>query len=137
VFPVRYELKLDTVHKRILCFNLSKGVRAWFFSDLEQIAELVHNLQHVAVHASHAAPCILTSKLRQKAIITLNISLLTHCLLFPTMHSTSKAILPSMWGKEITNQTPWPESASELYRPSDRRLLAKLVPSRGPIFIGV
>jgi hypothetical protein len=24
-------------------------------------------------------------------------------------------------------QTPWPESASELYRPSDRRLLAKLV----------
>jgi hypothetical protein len=26
----------------------------------------------------------------------------------------------------ITN-TPWPESASELYRPSDRRLSAKLV----------
>jgi hypothetical protein len=26
-------------------------------------------------------------------------------------------------------KTPWPESASELYRPSDRRLLAKLVPS--------
>jgi hypothetical protein len=26
------------------------------------------------------------------------------------------------------NQTPWLESASELYRPSDRRLLAKLVP---------
>jgi hypothetical protein len=25
--------------------------------------------------------------------------------------------------------TPWPESASELYRPSDRRLLAKLVPT--------
>jgi hypothetical protein len=25
-------------------------------------------------------------------------------------------------------KTPWPESASELYRPSDRRLLAKLVP---------
>jgi hypothetical protein len=24
-------------------------------------------------------------------------------------------------------KTPWPESASELYRPSDRRLLAKLV----------
>jgi hypothetical protein len=28
-----------------------------------------------------------------------------------------------------TKQTPWPESASELYRPSDRRLLAKLVPT--------
>jgi hypothetical protein len=26
-----------------------------------------------------------------------------------------------------TKQTPWPESASELYRPSDRRLSAKLV----------
>jgi hypothetical protein len=28
-----------------------------------------------------------------------------------------------------TKQIPWPESASELYRPSDRRLLAKLVPT--------
>jgi hypothetical protein len=27
------------------------------------------------------------------------------------------------------NQTPWPESASELYRPSDRRLSANLVPT--------
>jgi hypothetical protein len=26
-----------------------------------------------------------------------------------------------------TKQTPWPESASELYRPSDRRLSAKLL----------
>jgi hypothetical protein len=26
-------------------------------------------------------------------------------------------------------QTPWPESASELYRPSDRSLSAKLVPT--------
>jgi hypothetical protein len=26
-------------------------------------------------------------------------------------------------------QTMWPESASELYRPSDRRLSAKLVPT--------
>jgi hypothetical protein len=28
-----------------------------------------------------------------------------------------------------TKKTPWPESASELYRPSDRRLSAKLVPT--------
>jgi hypothetical protein len=28
-----------------------------------------------------------------------------------------------------TTTTPWPESASELYRPSDRRLSAKLVPT--------
>jgi hypothetical protein len=27
------------------------------------------------------------------------------------------------------NKTPWPEPASELYRPSDRRLSAKLVPT--------
>jgi hypothetical protein len=26
-------------------------------------------------------------------------------------------------------KTPWPESESELYRPSDRRLSAKLVPT--------
>jgi hypothetical protein len=26
-------------------------------------------------------------------------------------------------------QTPWPESACELYKPSDRRLSAKLVPT--------
>jgi hypothetical protein len=32
--------------------------------------------------------------------------------------------------KRLTNtQTPWLESASELYRPSDRRLSAKLVPT--------
>jgi hypothetical protein len=28
-----------------------------------------------------------------------------------------------------TKQTPWSESASELYRPSDRRLCAKRLPS--------
>jgi hypothetical protein len=31
--------------------------------------------------------------------------------------------------KEQTKQTPWHESPNELYRPSDRRLSAKLVPS--------
>jgi hypothetical protein len=30
---------------------------------------------------------------------------------------------------KLKTKTPWPESASELYRPSDRRLLAKLVPT--------
>jgi hypothetical protein len=29
--------------------------------------------------------------------------------------------------KKKTKQTPWPESACELYRPSDRHLLATLV----------
>jgi hypothetical protein len=29
----------------------------------------------------------------------------------------------------IKKQIPWPESASELYRPSDRRLSAELVPT--------
>jgi hypothetical protein len=31
--------------------------------------------------------------------------------------------------QNISLQTPWSESASELYRPSDRRLSAKLVPT--------
>jgi hypothetical protein len=29
----------------------------------------------------------------------------------------------------LNNNTPWPESAKELYRPSDHRLSAKLVPT--------
>jgi hypothetical protein len=29
----------------------------------------------------------------------------------------------------IIKQTPWPESTSELHRPSDRRFSAKLVPT--------
>jgi hypothetical protein len=29
----------------------------------------------------------------------------------------------------IIKKIPWPESASELYRPNDRRSLAKLVPT--------
>jgi hypothetical protein len=41
---------------------------------------------------------------------------------------------------KIFKQTPWPESASELYRPSDRRLSAKFMPtfcetSRFPNFV--
>jgi hypothetical protein len=32
-------------------------------------------------------------------------------------------------GISYVKETPWPESASELYRPSDRRLSAKLVPT--------
>jgi hypothetical protein len=31
--------------------------------------------------------------------------------------------------KQIKKQTLWPESSSELYWPSDRRLLAKLLPT--------
>jgi hypothetical protein len=33
------------------------------------------------------------------------------------------------WKQGQRRQTPWPESASELYRPSDRRLSTKLVPT--------
>jgi hypothetical protein len=40
-------------------------------------------------------------------------------------HSLRKAVTK----KEKTKQTPWPESARELYRPSDRRLSEKLVPT--------
>jgi hypothetical protein len=37
--------------------------------------------------------------------------------------------LPGGSGTTIRQKTPWPESASELYRPSDHRLSAKLVPT--------
>jgi hypothetical protein len=36
---------------------------------------------------------------------------------------------PNKEVKLQAKQTPWPESASKLYRPSDRRLLVKLVPT--------
>jgi hypothetical protein len=31
--------------------------------------------------------------------------------------------------QEKNKQTPWPQSASELYQPGDRRLSAKIVPT--------
>jgi hypothetical protein len=40
-----------------------------------------------------------------------------------------EARLTTLPGKQIIKITPWLDSASELYRPSDRRLLAKLVPT--------
>jgi hypothetical protein len=33
------------------------------------------------------------------------------------------------WAPVRLKKTPWPQSASELYRPSDRRLSEKLVPT--------
>jgi hypothetical protein len=53
----------------------------------------------------------------------------------PGFHSLGSEFLhPAQLSKpttliKTTTKTPWPESASELYRPSDRRLLKKLVPS--------
>jgi hypothetical protein len=48
-------------------------------------------------------------------------------------------MIPEFWGAGIQkaavainmNKTPWFKSASELYRPSDRRLSARLVPTFG------
>jgi hypothetical protein len=40
-----------------------------------------------------------------------------------------KVVVPTHRPHFTPQQTPWPESASELYRPSDRRLSAKLVPT--------
>jgi hypothetical protein len=37
-------------------------------------------------------------------------------------------VLPLCLEAPRQKETQWPESASELYRPSDHRLLAKLVP---------
>jgi hypothetical protein len=39
------------------------------------------------------------------------------------------AIILWLYGWKPAQKTPWPESASELYRPSDRCFLAKLVPT--------
>jgi hypothetical protein len=50
-------------------------------------------------------------------------------------HHASKLLRTWEWGhlahREETGivKTPWPQFASELYRPSDRRLSAKLVPT--------
>jgi hypothetical protein len=50
-------------------------------------------------------------------------------------HAPDSKLMPSAelsWSdvfQKIKNQTPWPESVSELYQPSDRRLSAKLVPT--------
>jgi hypothetical protein len=38
-------------------------------------------------------------------------------------------MVDSFYEYKKKEQTPWSESASELYRPSDRRLSAKLVPT--------
>jgi hypothetical protein len=48
-----------------------------------------------------------------------------------TVHSQTAMNLETVRQQcsEIEKQTPWPESASELYRPSYRRLSAKLVPT--------
>jgi CBS-domain-containing membrane protein len=40
-----------------------------------------------------------------------------------------RIVIRSLENDQLKNLTPWPESASELYRPSDSRLLAKLVPT--------
>jgi hypothetical protein len=39
------------------------------------------------------------------------------------------ALISTLSPQKTKNWTPWPESASELYRPSDRLLSAKLVPT--------
>jgi hypothetical protein len=45
--------------------------------------------------------------------------------LITTVNTSSHLHKKKLWPKKI----PWPESASELYRPSDRCLSAKLVPT--------
>jgi hypothetical protein len=45
-----------------------------------------------------------------------------------TLLEEEKAVKKTKIDKEEENYTPWPESASELFRPNDRRLL-KLVPT--------
>jgi hypothetical protein len=44
-------------------------------------------------------------------------------------HNNPECYAPSSMCSKQLLKTPWPESASELYRPSDRGLSAKLVPT--------
>jgi hypothetical protein len=48
---------------------------------------------------------------------------------FPPLPSNIIACLHLLYTYCKKKQTPWPESTSELYRPNDRRLLTKLVPT--------
>jgi hypothetical protein len=61
------------------------------------------------------------------------------CPMVSRLNLPAEMVLAWLWRKFYANnkqtnkhtyiQSPWPESASELYRPSDRRLSAKLVPT--------
>jgi hypothetical protein len=51
----------------------------------------------------------------------------TICCIVDGLCSTQRVLDVAM--QQQQKKTPWPESASELYRPSDRRLSAKLVPT--------
>jgi hypothetical protein len=51
----------------------------------------------------------------------------SNLLLFIRLHSPPPLFVVRPWSLSL-NLTPWPESASELYRPSDRRLSVKLMP---------
>jgi hypothetical protein len=44
-------------------------------------------------------------------------------------YSKAKLKINKKTNKETNKQTHWPESASELYQPRDRRLSAKIVPT--------
>jgi hypothetical protein len=54
--------------------------------------------------------------------------------LFPTslssnLHKSNTFFMKKKYDNNIKKKTPWPESTSELYRPSDIRLPAKLFPT--------
>jgi hypothetical protein len=70
-----------------------------------------------------------------KSIISIISSSVTTTIIMNTaitiyITTTKTTTITSRITVTITNkQTPWPESASEVYRPSDRRLSAKLMPT--------
>jgi hypothetical protein len=54
---------------------------------------------------------------------TVRVKIIQRAMPHPTAVSGMNSLM------KLLNKTPWPESASELYRPSDSRLSAKLLPN--------
>jgi hypothetical protein len=120
--------RLSRLARTLLC-GISKPV-------LERVIQTSHlcrtYILSLSIHILSPAIILLFQPILPASLtsvyVFMNFSLLEYCsyLPYPVHYSNLRAkLIISFHGFN----TPWPESASELYRPSDRRLLAKLVPT--------
>jgi hypothetical protein len=102
-----------------------------FQSDNFPIVSFTKNSACIYSYLVHPT-CTINHILRSKCYVFLNTffsALVIYVLLW--QHETTEHIHKMIifeLNKQTNKQTKWPESASELYRPSDGRLSAKLVP---------